>query len=75
MKVKELKELLNLFNEDMEVSIEAGLSDFGFNIDEVQLSQERHWDNSLNKNVRVPVVHLISYEVQGMDADRMGEDL
>lgn len=75
MKVKELKALLNLFNEDMDVSIEAGLSNFGFEIDEVQLSQERHWDKSLNRNVQVPVVHLISYEVQGMDTDRIGEDL
>lgn len=75
MKVKELKGLLNLFNEDTEVSIEAGLCNFGFEINDIRLSHEECFDKSLNRNVQVPVVHLISYEVQDMDSDRMGEDL
>ena len=75
MKVKELKALLGLFNEDMEVSIEGAMASYGFDIQEVELAQEKHWDKELNKNVLTPVVHLISHEVQSRDEDCIGEDL
>ena len=75
MKVKELKALLEMFNEDMEVLIEAGLCNFGFEINDICLSHEECFDKSLNKKVQIPVVHLISYEVQDIDSDRMGADL
>lgn len=75
MKVKELKALLGLFNEDMEVSIEGAMSSYGFDINEVELAQEKHWDKNLNQNVWTPVVHLISREVQLRDEECIGEDL
>ena len=75
MKVKELKSLLNLFYEDMEVTIEGAMSSYGFDIQDVHLAQEKQWDKNLKQNVWIPVVHLISHEVQLRDEDCIGEDL
>lgn len=82
MTVKELKAILETFNEDLEVRI-GGVFDFSsFRIDSVGLGKERMWEHRLlssGKTDRIAydkdIVRIESSYVHTLEEDAMGEDI
>ena len=80
MTIKELKNLLSTFNEDLEVRI-GGVFEFSsFEIDEVKLGKERHWkhtkaDPSNSMSYDVDIVRIESQDVRTLEEDALGEDI
>ena len=75
MKVKELKELLESFDENMLVTIEGASSLMGFAIYDVKESQEKLWNKDSHNYELTNVVHLISYGVQTLQENAIGAGL
>ena len=80
MTVKQLKDILSTFNEDLEVKIGGVFEDSSFRIDEVKLGKERLWrhtkeDPRHSVSYDVDIVRLESDDVHTMEEDALGEDI
>ena len=80
MTVKQLKDILNTFNEDLEVKIGGVFEDEAFRINEVRLGKMRLWkhtktDPGNSISYDVDIVRLESDDVHTMEEDAQGEDI
>ena len=75
MKVKELKEWLEIFDEDMDVTIEGASPLCGFSIQNVIIEEEKVWDIESKMGIPVKRVHLVSHGIKDLHERALGVNL
>ena len=82
MTVKELKNILSVFNEDLEIRIGGVFEDSSFKIDDVKLGKEHTWRSVKLESGKTgsvsydeDVVRIESNDVHTLEEDALGEDI